>query len=66
MIEFLAGNGMGAMLEQGRLDGCAQGGWKRVMGVEVVAWIVSTSDRLVDRRDWAEREPRRRGASAWE
>jgi hypothetical protein len=64
-LNFAPAMEVGAMLEQG-LDGCAQGGWKRVMGVEVVAWIVSTSDRLVDRRNWAERERRRRGASAWE
>jgi hypothetical protein len=38
---------VGAKLAPGNLDGC-EGAWKRAMGIWVVAWTVSTGDRLVD------------------
>jgi hypothetical protein len=46
--------------------GVGKGAWKRATGISVVAWTVSTGDRVVDRRDWAEKDRRRRGASASE
>jgi hypothetical protein len=43
-----------------------RGAWERATGISVVAWTAPTGNRLVDRRDWAERDRRRRGASASE
>jgi len=58
---------VGAMLVQGDLDGCVRkGARKSAMGISVVAWTLSTGDRLVDQRDCAEQDRRQRGASASE
>ncbi len=57
---------VGAKLARGDLDSVGSGAWKRAMRISVVAWSISTGDRFVDWRGWAERDRRQRGASATE
>ncbi len=57
---------VGAKLARGDLDRVGSGAWKRAIGISVVAWSVSTGDRLVDWRGCGERDRRRRGAGAME
>jgi hypothetical protein len=40
------------------LMGVRKGAWTSATGISVVVWTVSTGDRLVDRRDWAEKDRR--------
>ena len=57
---------VGAKLARGDRDRVRSEAWKRAIGISVVAWSVSTGDRLVGWRGCGERDRRQRGAGATE